>query len=56
MNKLGTSAETFLRYETAWKKDLYRAFETLRRLQESREAKGGGARPVADFPNKATAE
>jgi hypothetical protein len=42
--KLGTSAETFLRYESAWKKDMYRALATLKNVQQARLAKSGGAK------------
>ena len=31
--KLGNSSETLLRYERAWKADLYRAIATLKNLQ-----------------------
>lgn len=44
--KLGTSAEACLRYEAAWKRDLYRALEALHRLQETRKAKGSKKKTV----------
>lgn len=52
--KLSTSAETFLRYEVAWKKDMYRALETLKKLQQTRLAKSGGSTRTTDSPNKTT--
>jgi hypothetical protein len=36
--KLGDSAQTILRYQTTWKRDLYRAIESLRKLQRTRTA------------------
>jgi hypothetical protein len=47
--KLANSAELFLRYESVWKKDKYKAAELLIRLQESRRAQNG----EADLRNKA---
>jgi hypothetical protein len=39
--KLGDSADTILRYQTTWKRDLYRAIESLRNLQRTRTAAEG---------------
>jgi hypothetical protein len=36
--KLGTSADSLLRYESSWKRDLYRAIAALRNLQLEEEA------------------
>jgi hypothetical protein len=38
--RLGSSGETLLRYETAWRRDLYRAIEILRKIQGARRAAG----------------
>jgi hypothetical protein len=38
--RLGSSGETLLRYETAWRRDLYRAIEMLQKLQGARRAAG----------------
>jgi len=35
--RLGDSADTFLRYQNAWKRDLYRAMEALKKLQQGRK-------------------
>ena len=42
--KLGTSADNCLRYEAAWKRDLYKALETLKNIQQARLAKSRGAK------------
>jgi hypothetical protein len=36
--KLVGSADTILRYQNAWKRDLHRAIESLRKLQQARKA------------------
>lgn len=38
--RLGSSGETLLRYETAWRRDLYRAIEMLKDMQGTRRAAG----------------
>jgi hypothetical protein len=38
--RLGSSGETLLRYETAWRRDLYRAIEVLKDMQGARRAGG----------------
>ena len=37
--RLGSSGETLLRYETAWRRDLYRAIETLKNMQGARRGR-----------------
>ena len=41
--KLGNSTDSLLRYETTWKRDLYKAMSTLREMQRGRKAAGGGS-------------
>jgi len=36
--KLGASGDTILRYRNAWKRDLHRAIDTLRKLQQDRNS------------------
>jgi hypothetical protein len=49
--KLGTSAENCLRYETAWKRDMYKALEKLHNLQQCRLAKSGTTKPRKKLPS-----
>lgn len=38
MARLGGSGDTIFRYQSAWKRDLHRAIDTLRKLQQARKS------------------
>ena len=45
--KLGGSADTILRYQNAWKRDFYKALETLTKLQQARKTSSVNASGAA---------